>query len=1023
MNGASQPVPAAALAAGPGLWTKVSRCGWRRLLAALWVLLGWCLLCGLALPAWAQAGPSTPAPPAKAGASSTAGTAGTLPALLRYGVLANFPPYQVWPEGASAGGADVDLARELARRADLGLELVRYTDFNALLADLAAGRLQLASAMARTGAREQQLLFTPPYARFQLALVTPAEQPSGGLAPDLAGRSVAVVSGYASEEQVDRLFPLAARVLVNSVREGLQAVRSGRADTFLESEAVISELISREELDGIVVARRFDTPAGQLHLALPLAQADAAQRLSAAVRALPPGYVQALLDAWSIRPLVRAAPGTWQLQLGDVERVAHWQGPDRGPVVGVVGQEAPFASIDAHGQAQGLSVDMLATVLQRMGVTAQRFVALSPAAARDAVVGGEVDVVLGLDESVDLAPFLRFVGPFIEYPSVLIGPPEGAVFSLEQMPGRRLALPLRSAARALVDARYPSVTVVDCADVQACIERVAKGEADATLADVVAAASMLARRPRSDVQIVGAEPQLRRAHSLAVHSRHASAVPLFKRALDHAVATEMQTLKQRWFSRPMREDVLRSLVGRYAPSVAGVLLLLAALWFWHVRRLRAEVQRTRAAQQQAERADQASRRLLAFLAHEVRNSLHAVVAGVDLLRDGAATAVGARRLGPAAQPASGGPLSRPTPASTQSTTLVTALADSARATLHLLNNLIDRDRLDSGQLRLRTEPGRLSTLVEAVVREMTPAAVHRGLQLELRASADHAPLLAVDALRLQQVVRNLLANAIKYGGQGGVELAVQAERLLGAEGGSASASSVPRWRVQVTVSDQGSGWPTGLRDAAGRLASGDAAAAAGPTHGSGLGLPLCRDLARLMGGELQLSSSPGGGAQVTLVFVADEVPAAAAAPAQSLRVQLFEDNEAYALLLQRAFELQGHTVQVAGSVADARHRLHGAAVDLLLSDVHLPDGTAADVMAQLTPGERSADGPTPSPRLLLMTTDVDDLPPALAAWRGSSAMLAKTEDVRQLVARALLADPGAAAPRPLGLTRQAVVRA
>ena len=82
------------------------------LVAALWwALLGLCPV----FPAWAQANAAAePAPAASA------------PALLRYGVLASFPPYQVWPEGAPPGGADVDLVRELARAADLGLETRLY---------------------------------------------------------------------------------------------------------------------------------------------------------------------------------------------------------------------------------------------------------------------------------------------------------------------------------------------------------------------------------------------------------------------------------------------------------------------------------------------------------------------------------------------------------------------------------------------------------------------------------------------------------------------------------------------------------------------------------------------------------------------------------------------------------------------------------------------------------------------------------------------------------------------------------
>jgi two-component system sensor histidine kinase EvgS len=892
-----------------------------------------------------------------------AATTATAPAgsVVRYGVLASFPPYQVWPQDAPPGGADVELVRELARGAGIALELVRYAEFQDLERDLKAGRIQLASSMARTPERELNFIFTPPYTRVALALVTRTDQPSGGLAPDLSGRSVAVVSGFASEGQVDRLFPLASRVVVRSVRDGLDAVRSGRADTFLEAAPVIAELIARERLAGIGVARRFDTPSGQLHLALPPDQAALAARLAEQQSRLAPGRVDALVAAWTVRPPPPAASGPWLQLPEDTALMQRWSAG--GVRVGVVGQEGPFATLGADGVAQGLSVDMLMAVLRRIGVAPVRFIGYTPETARAAVIANEIDLLLGLDESADLAPFLRFVGPYIEYPTVLIGRPEGAVFDLEQLHGRRLALTPRSSARALVDSRHPGVEVVDCADVQACIDMVSRGDAEATLADVVAAASTLARRPRADVQIVGAEPQLRRAHSLAVHARHADAVPLIKRALDHAVDTEMTQLKQRWFTRPLQAEVLRSVALRYLPWAAGTTLLLLGLWFWHARRLRAEVVRTRAAQQQAERAGQASRRLVTFLAHEVRNSLHSIIAGTELARE------------PQRQGAELGP----------------RLGQSARSTLRLLNNLIDRERLDAGRLVLHPEPGPLAPWVEPVVQEMELAAQARGLVLQMRLPPDDVPLL-VDGLRLQQVLRNLLANAIKYSADGVVEVEL---RTAPAPSDPAQACS-----VVLQVLDRGRGIAPaelqGVFEPFGARAAGESSA--------GLGLPLCRDLAQLMGGVLEVATREGGGTVVQLAFEARRAPlpavseaAAAAVAERALQVLVVEDAEVYGLLLVRALEQRGHQVRLVGSLAAARAALGQGGCELLLTDLNLPDGQATELLAWLqqqpaAAGER--------PLVVVMTTDLDGLP-AGGALDAAVAVIAKSGDARALVERAL----------------------
>ena len=902
----------------------------------------WCLL--LLVLVW-PIGLLAPTIPAQAAETRT---------VLRYGVLASFPPFQVWPAGSRAGGADVEVLYALARDAGLVLEPVRYTDFSALEADLAAGRLAVASSMARTPEREGRFLFLPAYIQVPLGLVTRADQPSAALLPDLAGRSIAVVKGYASGDQVDRLFPVATRVVVGSLQEGLEAVKSGRADTMLESLPVLADLIERQPFTGLSIVRRVEAPSGRLHLALHPSQQAAAQALTQAQQRLPAGRVDSLVQAWSVKNL---EPPPTEVLLADSDRalLAAWPAP----VVGIVGREPSFAALAADGRPEGLSVDLLKAVLARLGMQPGQWLQLQPSEVQAALLQGRVDVVLGADEDADRTPLLRFVGPFIEYPTVLIGAPDSGAFDLDQLSGRRLALTPNSLARPLVDSRHPSIRVVDCADLDACIDAVAQGRAEATLADVVSAALALARRPQPGLQMVGSEPRLRRFHSVALADRHAALVPLVKRSMDVAQQLDLPALKAQWLSRPTRQDLLQALVRRYGPWLVGGLLLLTALWLWHSRRVQAEMRRTRQAQADAERAATSTRRFTAFLAHEVRNSLHAVVAGTELARlpGGARGDVGAM------------------------------LAESARNTLHLLNNLIDRERLDHGNLNLRLAPAALGPLVLAVVDELRPAATVRGEAVRARLP-DVDPPLQLDSLRVQQVLRNLLANAIKYGaaagpGAGGEGLDVVAEVQPASSG---------QVQVSIEVLDRGPG-----------LGRDRPAPAAEPHYGpsAGLGLPLCQDLARLLGGSLELLPRPGGGLRARLQFLAMQAePQAPRNPA--LRVLVVEDAEVYALLLARALEQRGHEVRSVDSVAAACQALRERCVDLLLTDMHLPDGDAAQLLAQLAAGAAPA-------RVVVMTADLDSAPLASHPALAGLPLLQKTDDVRGFVDSVLRASPSAEA--------------
>ncbi|WP_428416196.1 transporter substrate-binding domain-containing protein [Methylibium sp.] len=900
-------------------------------------------LAGLALGLWAFACAAAPQ------------------SVLRYGMLAEFPPFQIWPEGSDPGGADLEMLRRLAPALGARVEPVRYTDFVALERDLRAGRLDLASSMARNAAREQALAFSAPYALIEQAVVTRASEPTGSLVADLNGRRLATVPGYAAEANARELFPLAQRVPVASIADGLRAVQQGRADVMVEAQPVLIGSIERERLAGLRLVRTLALPSGALHFAAPKAGAARLDSLSAALAGMGAETREFIIARWSAEPHFarRAEP----LRLDDTERAL--LAAQRPLNVAVVDGRLPFALVDADGRPQGLSVDVLRAMLGRLGLAPGTWRASAADDVLAALQRGEIDLALGLSAVATPGDAVHVIGPYIEHPMVLLGRPGGSAWGLDQLVGRRLALLPAHFARPLIAARYPGIELVACDPLPNCVERVARGGADAALADVVTAAVLLAESPRSDVQITGAVAGLRQEHGIAVSPRHVALLPLLQRALDATVADDLPELKRRWLTRPTPARIVRELLLRYLPWAAAVLALLMAAWWWHSRGLRREMQRTLGAQRQAERARGASERFTTFLAHEVRNSLHSVIAGAELLRSGRDA----------------------------SASVAGSLGDSARSTLNLLNNLLDRNRLDAGRLSLHLEPAQLGPLLRGVCAEMLPAARARQLALRCESSAPD-PLLRVDALRVEQIVRNLVANAIKYSERG--EIVIEA-RCTPQAGDEAS-----RCVIELRVRDQGPG-----------IAEADQArlferyyTAGGRTaarSGTGLGLSLCRDLAALMGGALHLESTPGRGTTALLRWTADvETEATGPAPLGEdapRRLLLVEDADVYAMLIERALAEQGYTVQVAGSLAEAQAALAapGPPFDVVLTDLNLGDGDAQGVIAAVRAGTSAG-----LPAVVVMSADVDPERVATLREAGAEALLQKTGDVTLLV-RQLLA--------------------
>jgi signal transduction histidine kinase len=713
----------------------------------------------------------------------------------------------------------------------------------------------------------------------------------------------------------------------------------GRADLFIESATVIAETLDRLQLPDLRVARPVDLGAGELHLASGRAGAAQLAPLAAALEALGTSERQARIARWTA--VTNVSPSLpLQLSAGERRQLADLPALR----VAVVDGQAPFAWVGDEGQPVGLSVDMLVAALSRLDLPPPTLRPMTADAALEALREGRADLALGLPELATRRHGIGFAGPYIAHPLMLAAPRRSGLWSLEQMGGRRLAMPALQVPETLLRTRYPRVQPVICETIVACLGQVERGEADAMVADVVSLALVLGGGGFGELQLVGTAGDLRHERGIAVSPGRRAQLAALQRALDVAVAEDLPALKSRWLERPPPQRLLRELIRRALPWGVGALLLIGGLWWWHAAGLRAEVARTRSAQAQAERAAAVSRRFLVFLAHEVRNSLHSVIAASELLRGQ-----------PGIAPSVTEPLGR-----------------SARATLALLNGLLDRERLAAGALTLDPGPVRLPALVASVVEEMAPLAEAAGVSLRPEPMPDR--LLRVDALRVQQVLRNLLSNAIKYGGPGVVEIAHEV------------ALSDRACRVTLTVRDHGPGL-----DGA-RLQSAFepfAAATRGRADSAGLGLALGRDLARALGGDLTLETPAGGGLRARFVWLAACLETPPSAATTSSRVLVVEDAEVYAMLLRRAFEAAGWQVATAAGVAEARACLAAASFDLLLTDLHLPDGDAQDVLAAAR---------QPGLRRIVMTADVDAAPAGLG---DADVLVAKAADARLFVARIL----------------------
>jgi signal transduction histidine kinase/ActR/RegA family two-component response regulator len=316
--------------------------------------------------------------------------------------------------------------------------------------------------------------------------------------------------------------------------------------------------------------------------------------------------------------------------------------------------------------------------------------------------------------------------------------------------------------------------------------------------------------------------------------------------------------------------------------------------------------RARQRQYEARRAIEAREQFLAMLGHELRNPLAAIRLATELL---------GRRQG-------------------DDPSLARYAASVERQTHHLhrlVDDLLDVARVTSGKVRLKRERVELASLVRRSVEIHLGMAEAHGLTLTF----DHDgvdTLVDGDVVRLEQVVTNLITNALKYTQRGG-----RIQVRVGREGGTAL----------VTVRDTGIGIPPQhLRSIFDMFAqvptSIDRA-----SGGIGMGLTLVRSLVELQGGSVSAASEGAGRGSaftVRLPLVAPDAPGVApqaageATPAPSVpeRIVVVEDNVEVREMLAELLEMDGYVVEQAADGPDGLARILSSRPEVALVDIGLP---------------------------------------------------------------------------------------
>lgn len=837
---------------------------------------------------------------------------------IQIGVDGNWPPIDFFDKKNQFQGITADYLALIGNKIGVDFIPQQSETFKTMLNKVMQGELKAGATISFKQERAKKLLFSEPFFHAQKVIMTRKEVRDIADITALYGKTVAIEDGFLTMRQLQEKHPQIRLLPVKSTLQALKAVSFAKADAYVGNQAVAAWLSQKNQLTNLKITGDPGLGSGPQNFAVAKSATDWAPLISIMDKALASiSLVEKIRieNRWlgQISTTAKTIPA---LKLSNKEKA--WLQQHNEITLGVDAGWQPLEFINEQGQYQGLSSEFMHYFSSQLDINFNHPEKLSWSNVLDGLKNKTIDLAPLLTKTEQRTEFLNFTKPYLHFPVVIFNRQGQTLLNgLTDLADSKVGVVQGYAISEFIARDYPSMQQLFFSSTQQGLEALSIGQIDAFVDLLAVGGYLMASSGLSNVQVAASTPY---AHDFAIGVRKdwPELVALLNRAIEQLPVEKKNEFLKKWLVLRYQQKIDYTLLY----WVLGVSLIIVIIFTLRAREMAKINDKLQQANEAVEKSSHFKSQFLANMSHEIRTPMNAIVGLGHLL---SRTRLNEKQLG-----------------------YINNLQISAQSLLSLIDDILDISKIEAGHIRIDPIQFNLEQLLQDLAQLTTFKLSDKDLEFIYQIGPDVPLIVTGDSFRINQILTNLVSNAIKFTESGDIILKVTMLDITG--------SMV--W-LQFEVSDTGIGIARNKLQHLFDPFEQEDSSTTRKYGGTGLGLSICRQLTELMGGEMNAESTQGEGSKFyfKLPFsVGDQKYKIIDSPDPDLRglkVLLVDDNPNSLDILYQMMESMSFIVSKANSGKQALQQLNNTdtSFDLVLLDWRMPgmDGeqTAKKIRQQL----------------------------------------------------------------------------